>query len=156
MQALRLLVLMDSSAFKLQNALEYLVREPCAATALALEVLVLDLWVSGAASAAVDKALELCVAVRGSQRAFALLAALKSDEDVADVLLPGASWLFERFQRAEGGEKVEVGWALCALFCGLHDARVAEGQYDPLEVDGFVNVQEFSDSCRNVKALREV
>jgi hypothetical protein len=131
-----------------------LVREPCLATPLALEVLVLELWVSGASSAGVDKALELCEAVRDSQRAFALLASVKSDEDVADVLLPGASWLFDRFQRAEGGEKVELGWALCALFCGLHDARA--GSYDPLEVDGFVSVQEFSDSCRNVKALREV
>lgn len=56
--------------------------------------------------------------------------------------------------RAEGPEKVEIGWTICGMFCALHDAR--DHQYDPFEVDGFVNVQEFSDALRNVKSLREL
>jgi hypothetical protein len=114
----------------------------------------LDLWISGAASGAVDKALELCETVRESQRAFALLLSLKSSEDIADVVLPASTWLFERFMRAEGPEKVELGWTIGGLFCGLHDAR--DGSYDPFEVDGFVGVREFNDACRNVKTLRDV
>jgi hypothetical protein len=154
LQALRLLVLMDPSAFQFQGFLERMVGELSSLTVLALEVLALTLWLNNTAGAALDKTLELCESVKGSQRAFALLASLKSDDDVADVVLPSASWLVDRFVRAEGTEKVELGWTICGLFCGLHDAR--KGSYDPFEVDGFVNVGEFSDACRNVKALREV
>ena len=156
LQTMRLTVLMSDGPFEQGPALEALVREGGALAPLALEVLAMAVWLASPAgdASAVDRVLELCPTVADSHRAYGLLASIKSDDDVVDVLIPAAEWLLDRFARAEGAAKVELGWTVCGLFCALHDAR--GGDYDPMEVDGFVNVGEFSDALRNVRPLKEV
>ncbi len=158
LQALRLVLLMTEGPYlDIRSSLEHLAGERSAVTTLALEVLALDLWLSGNGGTgmpAIDKAMELCLHIKDSQRAFGLLSTTKSSEDLVDMVLPHASGLVDRFLEAEGSEKVELGWTICGLFCALKEARGSD--YDPAEVEGFINVGEFSEALRNVKPLREV
>jgi len=155
--ALRMVILStnEDGFLPMVNMLDFLVREASGVQPLALEVLTLGLLLHRhlVDLQLVDGALAHCASTPASQRAFGALLMLKSNEDILDFVVPSAQWLVARFLRVTGSEQVEVGWSVCALFAALREERGEEG-YDPYELDGFLEVDTFSDALRGVKALK--